>query len=165
MNNSIEIDDLNIGDEWISEFNEEERNYGRFYKEQNTYVSLQMIYVNSKKEIVHVTQVKQRLNKDNILLSSTLNKLISERNYVNNIYYRLYKLLLYNLSTEPEEIISDSSKISQELREITEIKDIILKDTINYLKTLNTLYFIFVEDTTELIKIKNVGSTRHKRHL
>jgi hypothetical protein len=169
------INDEWINDEWILEFNEEERKYGQFYKEPNTYVSLQMIYVNSKKEIEHVTQIKHQLNKENVLQTGTLNKLISERKYVNNTYFRLYKLLLYNISLEPEEIIRCSNKPYQELREITEINDIIFEDTINYLKQLNTLYFIFVEDTSEVIKIKeapdtntfslNKGSRKHKRHL
>jgi uncharacterized membrane protein (UPF0127 family) len=171
----MEDEDINIDDEWISEFNDEERKYGKFYKEPNTYVSLQMIYVNSKKEIEHVTQLKHQLDNENLLTSTTLNKLILERKCVNKTYFRLYKLLLYNTSMEPEEIISDSSKPLQELREITEIMDIMLEDTINYLKPLNMLYFIFVEDTTEIITIKqepqsttfslNKGSRRRKRHM
>jgi hypothetical protein len=174
----MEDEDINIDDEWISEFNDEERKYGQFYKEPNTYVSLQMIYVSSKKEIEHITQVKHQLDKENVLTSNILNKLISERNHVNNTRFRLYKLLLYNISLEPDEIISESSKPTQELREIYEIKDIVFEDTINYLKPLNTLYFIFVEDITEIIKIDNnkqetpantfslnKGSRRHKRHL
>jgi hypothetical protein len=170
----MNIDDT-IDDEWITEFNEEERSYGKFYKEPNAFISLQFIYINSKKEIEYVTQVKHQLDKENIITSTTLNKLISERNYVNNTNFRLYKLLLYNVTLEPEEIISDAN-IQTEFREITEIEDIAVEDTINYLKTLNTLVFIFVEDTSELIVLKeaavptftislNKGSRRNKRSL
>lgn len=170
-------EDINIDDEWISEFNDEERKYGQFYKEPNTFISLQLIYINSNKEIDHITQLKYQLDKENILLSSSLNKIISERNHINNTTFRLYKLLLYNISVEPEEIITNSSEYTSELREITEIKDIIIDDTINYLKPLNTLFFIFVEDTTQAITLNppalqqsttfslNKGSRRHKRHL
>lgn len=141
----MEDEDINIDDEWILEFNEEERNYGQLYKEPNTYVSLQMIYVNSKKEIEHVCQSYHKLNDSNVLQRNTLKDVILERNHINSTCFRLYKLLLYNISTDPEEIIT-KSKPFQELREITEIKDIVFDDTINYFKPLNTLYFIFVED-------------------
>jgi hypothetical protein len=170
----MNIDDT-IDDEWITEFNEEERSYGKFYKEPNAFISLQFIYINSKREIEHVTQVKHQLDKENILTSTTLNKLISERNYVNNTNFRLYKLLLYNVTLEPEEIINDENT-QTEFREITEIADIAVEDTINYLKSLNTLVFIFVEDTSEHIVLKEVtvptftislnkGSRRNKRSL
>jgi hypothetical protein len=166
----------NIDDEWISEFNEDERKYGQLYKEPNTFVSLQFIYINSKKEIEHVTQVKHQLDKENILATKTLNKLISERNHVNNTNFRLYKLLLYNISLEPEDIISNTNKSQQELREIAEIQDIVFEDTINYLKPVNTLFFIFIEETTITLNQQkkeidtdtfslNKGSRRHKRHL
>jgi deoxyadenosine/deoxycytidine kinase len=133
-----------IDDEWIFEFNEDERNYATFYAEPNTFVSLQMIYVNSKKEIEHSTQLKQQLDKENVLLSTTLNKIVLERNHIGNAKFKLYKLLLHNVSVEPEEIIANTSYTPPELREITEIKDVILQDTINHFKSLNTLFFIFV---------------------
>jgi hypothetical protein len=172
----MEDDELNMDDEWISEFNDEERKYGQFYKEPNTFISLQMIYVNSKKEIEHITQLKHQLDQENILSTRTLNKLILERNILNNATFRLYKLLLYNITVEPEEIVTNSIK-SDELREITEINDIVLNDTINYLKPVNALVFIFVEDTTQTLTLNqppsketnafslNKGSRRHKRHL
>lgn len=166
----MEEDEINIDDEWISEFNDEERKYGQFYKEPNTFISLQMIYINSKKEIEHITQLEHPLDKENVLFSKTLNKLVLERNYLNNSAFRLYKLLLYNITSEPEEIITKSST-SNELREITEINDIVLNDTINYLKSVNTLVFIFVEDTTQTLTLNqptfslNKGSRRRKRHL
>ncbi len=166
----MEDEDINIDDEWILEFNDEERKYGQFYKEPNTYISLQMIYVNSKKEIEHVTQLTQSLDKENVLLSSTLNNIVSERNHVNNSHFRLYKLLLHNTSVDPDEIIANSINKSKTpvLREINEINDVVLDDTINYFKSLNTLIFIFVEDATYHEKNSfylNKGSRRHKRHL
>lgn len=168
-------------EQWILEFNEDERKYGKFYKEPTTFVSLQMIYVNSKKEIERITQVRQQLDKENVLLASTLNKLIYERNYVSQTHFRLYKLLLYNISVEPEEVINNSTKNIHEIKnihelmDIREIKDVIFEDTINYLKTANTLFFIFVEDTTMVLNQHhqpdattfslNRGSRRHKRYL
>jgi deoxyadenosine/deoxycytidine kinase len=139
-------EDINIDDEWISEFNDEERRYGQFYKEPNTFISLQFIYINSKKEIEHVTQQgNHQLDKENILSSTTLNKLISERNHINGSSYRLYKLLLNNITLEPDDIISNELlKNPVQLREITEIMDITLDETINYFKSLNTLFFVFV---------------------
>ncbi len=177
MDEDTNIDEYtNIDDEWISEFNDEERKYGQFYKEPNTFISLQFIYINSKKEIEHVTQQgNHQLDKENILSSTTLNKLISERNHVNSTSYRLYKLLLNNITLEPDDIISDElTKNHVELREITEIRDITLDDTINYFKSLNTLFFIFVEEITinptpipqqSTVFSLNKGSRRHKRHL
>ena len=55
--------DINFEDEWISEFNEEERKYGKFYKDSNASISLQFIYVNSKREIIHVSQSTHKLDK------------------------------------------------------------------------------------------------------
>jgi len=168
------VEDILIDDEWISEFNEDERKYGQFYKEPNAFISLQFIYINSKREIEYTTQRNHQLDKENVLLASSLNRVIVERNCLNAHGYRLYKLLLYNISIEPEEIISDNfNKIPSELREITEIRDIAIEDSINYLKSINTLFFVFVEDEQQEIKINkqpigvslNKGSRRRKRHL
>jgi len=176
MDENIVIDEnITVDDEWILEFNEEERNYGRFYKEPNTFISLQFIYINSNKEIEHINQVdKHQLDKEKVLLSRTLNKLILERNHINDTSYRLYKLVLNNVNIDPDDIIKNNYENPCELREITEIRDIILNDTINYFKSLNTLFFIFVEEMTLITNpilqqpntfSLNKGSRRHKRHL
>jgi hypothetical protein len=158
---------LNDEDQWITEFNEEERKYGMFYKEPNTSISLKFIYINSKKEIEYITQSQYTLDKDNTLTASTLNHIISERKQG----FRLYKLLVYNTTAEPLDII-EKQKTPTKLREITELSDILFEDTITFFKELNTLYFIFIEDTIILKQSQaqtpfslNNGSRRKKRHL
>jgi hypothetical protein len=171
-------DDEYVADEtWINEFYE----YNDFYKEPLSTISLQFIYVNRRKEIEHLTETSITLDKENVLLSSTLSKIISERKYVHSVDFRLYKLLCYNITAEPADVIDidvDVIEKKAELREITEIGDIVFNDSINYFHSLNMLYFVYVEDTTERIVIKenehqhepttislNKGSRRHKRHL
>lgn len=157
--------DINIGDEWISEFNEEEIKYGKFYKESNAFISLQFIYVNSKREIIHISQSTHKLDKENLLTSSTLNNIVLERKQLGTTCYRLYKLLLYNIESEPEEIINNELTTS-ELREINELRDLTIMDTVCYLQPINTLIFVFVEDAAAAISIPvslNKGTRRNKR--
>ena len=163
---------LNDEDEWITEFNEEERKYGMFYKEPNTSISLKFIYINSKKHIEYISQTQHTLDKDNTLTITTLNHIISERNKVNKTDFRLYKLLAYNITCDPHDII-EKQKTTTKLREITEISDIVFEDTITFFKELNTLYFIFIEDVFVLKPLSTIpntfslnnGSRRKKRHL
>ena len=157
--------DINIEDEWISEFNEEERKYGKFYKESNAFISLQFIYVNSKREIIHISQSTHKLDKENLLASSTLNNIVLERKQLGTTCHRLYKLLLYNIESEPEEIINNELTTS-ELREINELRDLTIMDTVCYLQPINTLIFVFVEDAAAAISIPvslNKGTRRNKR--
>jgi hypothetical protein len=159
--------DINFEDEWISEFNEEERKYGKFYKDSNASISLQFIYVNSKREIIHVSQSTHKLDKENVLTSSSLNNIVFERNQLSSTCYRLYKLLLYNIETDPEDIINDALTTTQ-LREINEIADITIMDTVSYLQPINTLIFIFVEDVSVNVSIPvslNKGTRRIKRNV
>jgi len=163
------LDDEIGEDQWITEFNEEERKYGMFYREPNTSISLRFIYINHKKEIEHITQTSHPLDKDNILTVSTLNHIISERKRD----FRLYKLLAYNLTFDPIDIIQKHTIATPtQLREIAELSDILFEDTITFFNNLNTLYFIFVEDVIVLKPIThsnlfslNNGTRRKKRHL
>jgi hypothetical protein len=162
----IMSDDEYIEDEsWINEFYE----YNDFYKEPLTTISLQFIYVNLHKEIQHITQTSIKLDKENILLSKTLNNIILERKHVHSTDFRLYKLLCHNITTEPDNVIENKVEPT-ELREITEIGDIAFKDSINYFHSLNTLYFVYVEEklvlkevTTDCTVISLNKGTRRNR--
>ena len=103
------------------------------------------------------------LDNHNTLSSQQLNKLIIERK---ENKYRLYKLLSYNNTTEPEDLLYKQTYEPETLREIMSIDDIIFEDTIMYLQKLNTLYFIFVEEIAFNLKSKQQTEpliTQHKR--
>ncbi len=139
---------------WINEFYE----YNDFYKDPLSIIFLQFIYVNRRKEIEHITQTSITLDKENVLLSKTLNSIIMERKRVHSTDFRLYKLLCHNITTEPSDVIENKLEPT-ELREITEIGDIVFNDSINYFHSLNTLYFVYVEDVAEKLVLKEVRPT------
>lgn len=165
-------DDLNLEDNWISEFIEDERKYSKFYKEPLTNISLQSIFINNFREIERITNVPIKLDENNKLSSTTLNKLIIEHKLTN---FRLYKILYYNNTQDIEDILNNSLCDSNLLREITTIEDIYFNDTIMFLQSLNTIYFIFVENEDfKLVEKQHIinkpnhfslnKGTRRKRH-
>jgi len=180
--------DEEIDDSWVSDYKEAESKYNEFYNEQNSHIKVFFMYINTAKTIVNIHQSTLSLNSESTLTKEDLVKIIQAQQIRNNIKYKLFSILRYNIDLQPDEIkdflqnpVLDTNYCNRFLIPEKELTDIIFTDTISILQDQNALYIIFIEserhkqilDKQQLInkftkKIKHLYKkqkrlTRHKK--
>ena len=140
---------------WIKNYEDLESNYDIFYKENISNIKIYIFYINNK-------NVLQKIKKDNLLLEdngilkkeyifSLIKKYeVDSNNEINNKNkYKLFSLLKYNITLNPENIgnFIDNSQSEEYnyLNPLTTIEDIKYKESISIFQDLNGLYLIFTE--------------------
>ncbi len=143
----MDSDEELLDDTWITEIENEEKDYNNFYKEENTFIETVFIYINSENKIYYI-------KKDNIFLQNkSLDKeelifLIKKNQKYNNNKHKLISILQYNIDLAPQDLNlylknSDNFNFLSIKTDLSELK---WDDTINLFKDLNTLYIIYYEN-------------------
>lgn len=136
---------------WIDNFKKDNENYSDFYTEEVTNITLFFIYINNKNDVENLSRDLLILDRKNIVARDKLIQLIKQTQEHNNIKYKLFTLLKYNIHIEPEEIYNfinnkdDSSFNKRFFIQEKYLNDIIYKNTINIFQDLNSLFFIYKE--------------------
>jgi hypothetical protein len=175
------IDDDIIDDAWVTDYKREEELYNDFYNEKVNNIKVFFMYINTDKTIVNIRQESLSLNNDSILTKEQLIKIIKDKQKLNNVKYKLFSIVRYNIDLQPDEI-NDFIKVSDTdtdnynnrfLKDEKNIDDIYFTNTITIFQDLNALYIIFKECEknkclyTKKIKnyIRKNRHTRHKKHI
>jgi hypothetical protein len=148
------IDDT-IDDTWVTDYKREEENYNDFYNEKVNNIKVFFMYINTDKTIVNIRQESLSLNNDSILTKEQLIKIIKDKQKLNNIKYKLFSIVRYNIDLQPDEI-NDFIKVSDTdtdtdnynnrfLKDEKNIDDIYFTNTITIFQDLNAVYLIFKE--------------------
>lgn len=137
----------NLEDDWIKKFEEEDKKYEDFYKENNYYINVHFIYIDHESNIEKIKQEKFFMSIPNYITREEIIYLLKKNTSVNGIKYSIFSLLKYNITLEPEEILNFSN--SQEgyffLTPIKNIDTIFFEKTISTFQDLNDLFFILTE--------------------
>ena len=88
----------NLDTSWIDDYEDIEKKYEMFYKENISSINVVMIYVNGNLEIEKVSQCDLELNTYNIISKDEMLKVINSNSCVGDIKYKLLSLLTYNIS-------------------------------------------------------------------
>jgi len=158
----MENKETDFDDNWIEEFEDDDKKYDVFNEEENDSIKIHILYVNKRNEIEKINEKSIILNKPNKINKEELIKLIKENEKPNKIKYKLLSILVYNLSLRNEEI-KNFLRNSDEydfLTSLTHIDDYGFKSSINCLQDINTLYILFNEEN---IDIKNRATTKRVR--
>lgn len=158
----MENKETDFDDNWIEEFEDDDKKYDVFNEEENDSIKINILYVNKRNEIEKINEKSIILNKPNKINKEELIKLIKENEKPNKIKYRLLSILVYNLSLRNEEIknfLRNSNEYNF-LTSLTHIDDYGFKSSINCLQDINTLYILFNEEN---IDIKNRATTKRVR--
>ena len=179
--------DDDIDDTWVTDYKKEEEQYNDFYNEKVINIKIFFMYINTEKTLVSMRQESVSLNEDSILTKDRLIKIIKDKQHLNNIKYKLFSVVRYNIDLQPDEMsefISDdrSNTISDDsiytnrffINE-QNINDIYFTDTISIFQDINALYIIFKEQTNNNAKNlftkklkhfkKKTRHTRHKKYI
>ena len=151
-------------DSWINNYEILEKDYSSFYKEPVDSIKLYFIYINKDNEIDTIKQ-------DDLIISNKIEQekvyqIIKENKFKNDNHYKLVGLLKYNISLDPHHIkhfledTLDPDTNDSFLVPLYKISDIIYEDTITLFKDLNSLYFIFYDNSVSNSNLK----PNHKLH-
>jgi hypothetical protein len=162
----MDIEYNKLDDEWIKSFENNDRLYQEFYKDDLYYINLRVIYINRNNEIEKIKNQSFLLKNPNKILQEELIGILKNNSIDNENKYRLLSILKYNINLEPEDIKSYLIKIDNEdyLSIIKNIDTITFDKSINMFHDLNDLILIFYERSNELIK-KDMKNTTKKIYI
>lgn len=156
----------NLDDEWIKNFENNDKLYQDFYKDDLYYINLRIIYINRDNNIEKMRNQPLLLMSKNKILREEIIGILKNNSIDNNISYGLLSILKYNIILEPDEIknyLMDNNTNSY-LSVVKNIDTIIFDKSISMFHDLNDLIFIFYEKSKELVK-KNLNNTTKKIYL
>ena len=158
--------ELELDDQWMKEFENLDKDYSDLYNNDNFFVNLHFIYINSDNNIESVIEQKFIMSNPNVIERDELLGLIKRNFTKNNIRYYLLSILKYNFNL-PSQNISTYLKCAEPLLLmdfLTPIKNI---DTIKFEKTIsmfqdiNDLFFLFYEKSEGQTSYSSIKSDFH----
>jgi len=148
----MEIEYNKLDDEWIKNFDSNDRLYQDFYKDDLYYVNLRVIYINRDNEIEKLKQESFLLSNPNYISNEEIVEILKKNSIDNDKRYSLLSILRYNITLEPDEVkhylLNGENK--DYLSVIKNIEAIQFNKTINMFHDLNDLILIFYEKTREI---------------
>ena len=159
-----------IDEEWITQIEQEEKEYNSFYKEENETIELVYIYINKENKIYYVK--KDMVVLENKILDKTkLLFLLKNNKKYNNKQHKLISILQYNIDLSPQEL---SLYLKNEenfnfLSIKSNLTDLKWDDTINLFKDTNSLHIIYYEESkskkgnTKKIYIRNNAKLKRRK--
>jgi len=164
-----EIEDLD--DSWIKEFEQSDKDYKNYYKEDVTFIRLNCIYINNQNIIEKIKEEVYFFKQNNFLSRDEVLTIIKRNNIENDVHYNLLSILKYNITIEPiylKNYLKNNNFSPNYLTSIKNIDSIYFQPTISLFHDINNLYIIFYEKTlqshsiTKKIYIKNTNSNFKK---
>ena len=137
-----------IDEEWITQIEQEEKEYNSFYKEENETIELVYIYINKENKIYYVKK-DMVLLENKILDKTKLLFLLKNNKKYNNKQHKLISILQYNIDLSPQELSlylknEDNFNFLSIKSSLTDLK---WDDTINLFKDMNSLHIIYYEES------------------
>jgi hypothetical protein len=158
----MDLEFNNLDDEWIIKFENTDKLYKDFYKDDVYYVNLRVIYINRGNEIDKIKQESFLMSKPNYISHEEIIEILKKNTTDNDKKYSLLSILKYNICLEPEDIkLYLNNRSNQEyLSVIKNIDTIVFNKSINMFHDLNDLILIFYEKSLELKKPDSNNSTK-----
>ena len=93
-----------LSDDWINKFEENDKLYKDFYKDNIYYINIDFIYINKNNEIEKIKQDSFLLTQENSIKRDELIGLLKRNSIENDKRYSLLSILKYNITLETDEI-------------------------------------------------------------
>lgn len=145
--------DIELNDEWIKNFEDTDKLYQEFYKDDLWYVNLKFLYVNRENEIELIKTETFLMTKPNYISREEILQILKRYSVVNDRGYSLLSILKYNITLEPENIkqfLYSNECDFKFLNIVKNIDAITFERTINMFQGLNDLVFVFYEKSNQL---------------
>ena len=134
---------MDLDTSWIDEFNQEEKKYNEFYKQEINGIRIVLFFINENNELFSSKKYNARLENNMITKNQILNILKNNISYNNSSYTPSF-ILKFNIDLDPENINSFIEHPNQFniLKPENYMTDIHWSKTIKSLQPLNTLYVL-----------------------
>jgi hypothetical protein len=157
----MELEYNKLDDEWIKKFDDNDKLYQEFYKDDLYYVNLLILYVNRDNEIDKLKKESFLLSKANCISSEEIIEILKKNSIEDIKRYSLLSILRYNITLEPDEIKNylahgESNNYLSIFKYIEAVK---FDRTINMFHDLNDLIIIFYEKIQEF-KTSDLNKTK-----
>jgi hypothetical protein len=162
----MDLEYNNLDDDWINNFENTDKLYKDFYKDDLYYVNLRVVYVNRDNEIDKLKQESFLMSKPNHITREEILEILKKNSIDNDKKYSLLSILKYNIILEPNDVkFYLNDKNTQEyLSVIKNIDEVAFNKSINMFHDLNDLILIFYEKSQELKK-PDANNTTKKIYL
>jgi hypothetical protein len=172
--NNNDTNDFTLDNRWIQEFELTDKHYKKFYNEVVDNIKISSIYVDKNNNIENIKQETLHLSRENLITKEEIIKKIKHNSYNQNKRYTLLSLLKYNVELETSNVIhylkkGNKTKEDNYLTLLTNIDNIPLKNTIDMMQDLNTIFILFYEkshtsnNTTKKVYMHNHTKTKKKQ--
>jgi len=158
-------EDDRLDDSWINYFEENDKPYNEFYKDNINTINLNIIYVNKNNDIEKITEEFFLMKNPNIISREEIIGIIKKKSVTsNNVNYSLFSLLKYNITLNPEDINNFLKNKNFDYYNdkffvvMKNIDTIIFEKSIVTFQNLNTLFLIFYEK--ENVKSNYANNTK-----
>ena len=158
-------EDDRLDDSWINYFEENDKPYNEFYKDNINTINLNIIYVNKNNDIEKITEEFFLMKNPNIISREEIIGIIKKKSVTNNnVNYSLFSLLKYNITLNPEDINNFLKNKNFDYYNdkffvvMKNIDTIIFEKSIVTFQDLNTLFLIFYEK--ENVKSNYANNTK-----
>lgn len=152
----------NLDDDWINNFENTDKLYKDFYKDDLYYVNLRVLYINRENEIEKLKQESFLMTKPNHITREEILEILKKNSVDNDKKYSLLSILKYNIILEPDDVklYLNNSNIQDYLSVIKNIDSVVFEKSINMFHDLNDLILIFYEKSLELKKTDSNNTTK-----
>lgn len=158
----MENDNNKLDDDWINNFENIDKLYKEYYKDDLYYVNLKVIYINRNNEIDKIKQESLLMTHSNKIYHEEILEILKRNSIDNNKRYRLISILKYNINLEPDDVKNylQQNENPSFLSIINHIDSIVFEKSISMFHDLNDLILIFCEKSNELKKRDENASTK-----
>lgn len=160
--------DNTLDDNWIVDFENKDKLYQDFYKDDVYFTDINFIYINSNNEIEKIANETFIMSTPNYITREEIIGILKKKStdVETNKKYSVLSILKYNISLDVEEVptflkvkpYSDNFLVS-----VKNIDTIKFDKTINMFQDLNDLFFIFYEKSDKK-EIKNITKRIFIKH-
>uniref|UniRef100_A0A6C0EQB3 Uncharacterized protein n=1 Tax=viral metagenome TaxID=1070528 RepID=A0A6C0EQB3_9ZZZZ len=147
----MENDNSILNDDWINNFEKNDKLYKDFYKDDLYYTNINFIYLNKANEIEKIKNESFIMSKVNSITREEIIRILKNHSFDNGIRYGLLSILRYNITIESERVVNflnekDISLYNEQfLVPINNIDEIVFEKTIHMFHDLNDIIIIFYE--------------------
>jgi hypothetical protein len=154
INDDLDYEFEELDTSWINEFEELDKDFNSYYKEELSFIRINYIYINTQNEIVNISEENCLFKTPGMLSKEELIGLIKHNTINNAIKYSLLSLLKYNIDFEPINLktflrSTDKNIGKTYLKSLTNIDNIFFEQSISLFHDLNNLFIIFIEKVNE----------------
>jgi len=166
MDFEYNLEDEKLDDDWIYNFENIDKLYKDFYKDDLYYVNLRVIYINRDNEIEKLKQESFLMTKPNKILREEILEILKKNSIDNDKRYSLLSILKYNIVLDPDDIkiYLKNPDENQYLSIIKNIDTVPFEKSISMFHDLNDIILIFYEKSLE-IKKQDANNTTKRIYL